>query len=238
MQEYHNPDGITRPALQKLPAATAQNKGGNFRLLTVEEAAVLFDPEQNRQFYVSVFQTLNPEIWHSGNRIWHPVIMPTQQGFPLNEAATYRTIASAEVFAEKIECFINGMKSSTCFVRVFNDLASLHHSRMREKGFWDDREAIVDACAIHGLEEAAINMVDTAALALVTTETSETVEALRHGNGPDDKVPQHCGAAAELADVILRIMDLSHARKWDVAQALVDKMQMNQTREKMHGKKF
>ena len=89
-----------------------------------------------------------------------------------------------------------------------------------------------------GLEQAAKNAIDTAALALITTETSETVEALRHGNGPDDKIPHHCGAAAELADVILRVMDLAYARKWDVAQALVDKMEMNQSREKMHGKKF
>lgn len=73
-------------------------------------------------------------------------------------------------------------------------------------------------------------------LALIHSEVSE---ALRQGNPPDDKIPQFSGAEAELADVIIRIMDLSCARNWDVAGAVTAKIEMNKSREKMHGgKKF
>ena len=249
MSNYHNPTGVTSDELQKLPAISNEERtAGEFRLLTVDEIQVLSDQDQDRVFFISVFNALKPECFDPDSHRWWDVILPPSGGFMLHEEVSYRTTAPLGVFAEKLNCFLNASTSATCFVKGFKAVAALHHERMREKGFWDMRDAIVDACAqdVPGrsfeqaveLKQAATDMVDTAALALVTTETSETVEALRHGNGPDDKIPHHCGAAAELADVILRIMDLAHARKWDVAQALVDKMQMNQGREKMHGKNF
>jgi len=74
-------------------------------------------------------------------------------------------------------------------------------------------------------------------LALIHSEVSEAMEALRHGNPPDDKVPEFSGAEAELADVVIRIMDLSAARGWRVGDAIVAKMAMNKTREHKHGGK-
>ena len=169
------------------------------------------------------------------------MLLPPPDGFLLFENVTYRTKSHVKIFDDKLAEINENDFAAAAFVSNFQHLARTHHNKMRDKGFWKTRDAIMDAAKAHMPDselETVQSIVDSSALALVTTETSEAVEALRHGNGPDDKIPHHCGAAAELADVILRIMDLAYGRNWDVAQALVDKMQMNSTRENLHGKKF
>jgi len=74
-------------------------------------------------------------------------------------------------------------------------------------------------------------------LMLVVTELAEACEALRHGNPPDDKIPEFSGAEAELADAVIRIMDMGQARGWDIAGAIAAKVEYNQTRKHMHGGK-
>ena len=76
-------------------------------------------------------------------------------------------------------------------------------------------------------------------IALMHSELSECLEALRHDNPPSDHIPEFSGVEEELADVIIRIMDFSLAKKHRVADAVVAKIAFNRTREVMHGgKKF
>lgn len=74
-------------------------------------------------------------------------------------------------------------------------------------------------------------------IALMHSELSEALEAMRHGNPPDDKIPEFSGVEAELADVIIRIMDMAAAKKYRVGEAVVAKILFNKGREYKHGGK-
>lgn len=106
------------------------------------------------------------------------------------------------------------------FRAYWNEMAKSVHQTAIDKGWWDDPRN------------------DGEMVALMHSELSEALEGLRAGNPPDDKVPEFSSAEAELADVVIRIMDMSKARGWDVAGALIAKAAMNRTREHKHGGKL
>jgi len=105
------------------------------------------------------------------------------------------------------------------FAELFQRIANHAHTTAVSKGWWEGERNNGEL------------------LALIHSEVSEALEALRHGNPPDDKIPEFSGAEAELADVVIRIMDLSAARGWRVGDAIVAKMAFNGTREHKHGGK-
>lgn len=108
------------------------------------------------------------------------------------------------------------------FIASFNYLAGSIHDWAKRKGFWEDGQ----------------DRNDGEMIALMHAELSEALEALRHGNPPDDHIPEFTGVEAELADVIIRIMDAAGARGWRVAEAIAAKVEYNEGRPYKHGKEF
>lgn len=119
---------------------------------------------------------------------------------------------------------------------AFQNLCAAHHEVMKEKGFWDLAEfadgtasQVIGRCrdpkSIYGTH------ILLAKLALVGTEVSEACEAVRK--------PELRGTLGEeLADIVLRVMDLAEAMDIDLFKAICQKMDINMDRPHMHGGKL
>lgn len=105
------------------------------------------------------------------------------------------------------------------FLIAFKNIQERAHRINVENGFWDKAREFGTL------------------VSLAHSELSEMVEADRHGNPPDDKIPQFTGLEAEAADTIIRIMDMAEAYGWNLPQAILAKLEYNSTRGHMHGGK-
>lgn len=131
------------------------------------------------------------------------------------------------------------------FVHSFNALQKDVHETAKQKGWWEFEDKVsklkqyLPEDLFNEIVPKIILLNTSALISLVHSELSEGTEGLRTGNLADDKIPEFSSIEAEFADVIIRIMDLSQARGWRIAEAVIAKSQMNKTRQKMHGgKKF
>ena len=101
-------------------------------------------------------------------------------------------------------------------------LAEAVHNTACEHGFWSETP--------HGTDPTTI--VALAKLMLVTTEVAEAAEVVRNL-----LQESRSHLAEELADIIIRALDLSHAYGCDIGRAVAEKMEANRQRPYMHGKK-
>lgn len=109
---------------------------------------------------------------------------------------------------------------SELFIAEWNKIQKNTHEMVKSKGFWEEKRN------------------DGELIALMHSELSEALEALRHGNPKDDKICEFNGVEAELADVVIRIMDYAEARKFKVVEAIIAKNEMNKNRPFKHGGKL
>jgi len=112
------------------------------------------------------------------------------------------------------------------FVRIFSEMITAAHQQSKDNGWWDNSASLDDHTNI-GMK-----------ILLIHAELSEAVEAIRNANPPDKHLSGFNSLTVELADTIIRIMDLAGAYKLDLAEAIVKKMEYNKTRPYRHGKKF
>lgn len=95
------------------------------------------------------------------------------------------------------------------------------HKTAVEHGWWEEKED-------HNL---------FIKLMLVVTEIAEAAEAFRADNPMSDHIPEFTTIEEELADVLIRILDIASHFDFDIAGALVAKMKYNESRPYRHGGK-
>jgi len=111
------------------------------------------------------------------------------------------------------------MSWSTEFIKAFNGAAKQAHATSVRNGFDKNR-----------------NIPES--LALIHSEVSEALEADRKDMGESKKLFGVSQFTEELADIVIRVMDLAEAEGCYLSGAIVRKMQYNESREHLHGNKY
>lgn len=126
---------------------------------------------------------------------------------------------------------------NTEFSLAWNQIVEAHESLDRlvaeaydnatEHGFsqiYDDLMAAVPVEQRRAMRRTIL----LAKLALITSEVGEAVSALQHG---DDTA-----FAEEVADIVIRVLDLCGGAQIDLGDEVLQKMQYNRKRTYLHGK--
>ncbi|MBD3262646.1 MAG: nucleotide pyrophosphohydrolase [Candidatus Altiarchaeales archaeon] len=122
------------------------------------------------------------------------------------------------------------------FIAMFEKMQDRVHHNAVDKGFWADPLIALEG-RVPDKEIRALRI--CRALLLVHTELSEATEAVRSGDPVSEKIPDFTNLEEELADTVIRIMDLSARFNLRLAQAIVRKHTHNvEDRPYLHGREF
>jgi NTP pyrophosphatase (non-canonical NTP hydrolase) len=101
-----------------------------------------------------------------------------------------------------------------------SDLIKESHKTAISKGFWEKERNKGEL------------------IALMHSELSEALEALRHGNPPSEHIPEFTAIEEEFSDLLIRVCDMCGAFDLRLEEALEAKLLFNKGRERLHGKQF
>jgi NTP pyrophosphatase (non-canonical NTP hydrolase) len=145
------------------------------------------------------------------------------------------------------------------------NLVNESHKTAEDKGFWEERRAIVDAMSQSGLFSKSqidyvLNAFTAQLLMLIVSEVGECMESYRNGKTVDKlsagvinilsrekdgkifdslfEIFVKDTAEDEIADVFIRLGDFCGGKNIDIKRAIDLKMRYNKNREIKHGKKY
>lgn len=122
---------------------------------------------------------------------------------------------------------------NTHFITLLGELANEAHANSRQKGFW----ALHDVIQGHPTHAKELKRLwDMSRHDLMHTELAEATEGVRKDLA-DDHLPNRTMRVAEFADTVIRILDVCGAENLPLAEVILEKMNYNNGREFMHGKK-
>jgi NTP pyrophosphatase (non-canonical NTP hydrolase) len=109
-------------------------------------------------------------------------------------------------------------------MKNLEELSKDIHSITRSKGFWDSFTEY-DTFPFYAYK-----------LAMIHSEVTETLEAIRKDKGEDEVV-------LEIVDILIRVLDfyegLKYTKeidsKWDLDEMMAKKIEVNEERPEMHG---
>ena len=105
------------------------------------------------------------------------------------------------------------------FLDTFNKTQRVIHQVAVDHGWWERQRELPEL------------------IALCHSELSEMLEGERLGNGPDENCPAFSTCEIELADLLIRAMDMAEVRGYRLAEAVLAKLRFNHGRPYRHGGK-
>jgi NTP pyrophosphatase (non-canonical NTP hydrolase) len=114
-------------------------------------------------------------------------------------------------------------------IKSLQEWANDFHQVAVSKGFWD----------AYPTREARIRIIPEK-LCLIHSEVSEALEDYRTDKDPSERTYEGaklCGFGSEIADVVIRAMELAAALDIDIGAIIEEKHEFNKTRSRMNGGK-
>lgn len=134
---------------------------------------------------------------------------------------------------------------------VLNDVAKLCADHAREKGWSEESDAIAEVRKLIETDSAHPAVEDLfrkfvnrqtirdvpvlTKLLLIASEVSEAMEDARKAPYASDGIPR--GFPEELADILIRVLELSGSLGIDIGDAVMKKIEANTGRQYRHGSK-
>lgn len=206
--QFHNPEKLE-------PEAFGAEDG--FRMLTVEEAAVLSDPLSARTMAgLQLKERLGLQMYFQTACRWGNVVREGR----FAEGVSYRTAAPLPNPLDEFEAEL-----SLTALHI-NNAVGLCHNQAVAAGWHTDPET---GLPIYEAAGRWAKYVIGTRLALIHSEVSEGLEGQRKGLN-DDKLPHRRMLEVELADAVIRIFDLAGSLGYDLGGAIAEKIHFNASR--------
>jgi hypothetical protein len=121
---------------------------------------------------------------------------------------------------------------------AFHILCHETHENSKNKGFWDEEDAILKFAPENSmLHNRILQLFNAEKIALAHSELSEALEVSRRDiTRPDENCPEFTNYEIEWADLIIRAAEYCERRGLRLGEAIIAKHNYNTSRPFKHGK--